>query len=133
MTTVPFACISLPSRPEAVPRARHAMSAVVPDGSMADDGRLLLSEAVANAVAHTDSRSVRVLIRHQEDTGEIMCAVRDSSTRVPTGAPRGGVAGNRESGRGLHLIETLSDDWGHLVDSHGKWTWFRLAPGKDAA
>lgn len=121
----PFADLTLPSRLQAAGQARRALTALVPDGEVAESGRLLVSEVVANAVEHTDAQSVRVLIRHDEESGELLCAVRDTTPQTPT-VRRGTEDGER--GRGLHLIEALSDCWGHLVDKHGKWTWFTLAP-----
>lgn len=30
------------------------------------------------------------------------------------------------SGRGLHLLEGLSDSWGTVAAPSGKWVWFRI-------
>ncbi|MEY9846301.1 hypothetical protein ABH940_003388 [Streptacidiphilus sp. BW17] len=88
---------------------------------------LVLHQAVANAVEHTDTEEVRVVIQHHPPTGRLICAVHDSSTNVPAeSAERPSL--DAESGRGLHLMESLSEAWGHLVRPDGKWTWFSLRP-----
>lgn len=83
-----FAHLYLPACKRSVGQARRALAALVPAGDVADNGKLLVSEAVANAVEHTGSDQVRVLFDHDDASGELVCAVRDSSTHAPvaTGA-----------------------------------------------
>ncbi|MFI5628789.1 ATP-binding protein [Streptomyces sp. NPDC051664] len=124
MRNGPFTDLRLPACMRSVGRARRALAALVPEGDVADNGKLLVTEAVANAVEHTDSDQVRVLLDHDDAAGELVCAVRDSSTHTPVAAGAADV--EAESGRGLHLIDTLADSWGYFTDSHGKWIWFSL-------
>ncbi|MEY9875632.1 anti-sigma regulatory factor (Ser/Thr protein kinase) [Streptacidiphilus sp. MAP12-33] len=121
------ASLTLPALSCSVSRARRAFTALCADHAAVDDGRLLLSEAVANAVEHTEAEQVRVVIQHHPPTGRLICAVHDSSTDVPA-EPGGSPGLDAESGRGLHLMESLSEAWGHLVRPDGKWTWFSLRP-----
>ncbi|MFF0288158.1 ATP-binding protein [Streptomyces sp. NPDC005262] len=119
-----FADLHLPACKRSVGQARRALATLVPEGDVADNGKLLVSEAVANAVEHTDSDQVRVLLDHDDASGELVCAVRDSSSRTPVAT---GVADvEAEKGRGLHLVDILADAWGYLPDGHGKWIWFSL-------
>lgn len=135
--------MSLPSRTRAASQARMALTAVAAGHELVDDGRLLMTEAVANAVEHTDGDDVRILIRHDERSGVLVCAVRDNGAAL--GADSGdnrdraaahdcerddaSAAALSESGRGLQLIEELSAQWGCEVDATGKWVWFALVPG----
>lgn len=133
--------ISLPSTLQAAGQARRALSTCVSDRDLADEGSLLLSEAVANAVEHTESDRLRLVIRHDTATGALMCAVRDASAEVAgrTGSPGAGPAVEAvdsavcESGRGLGIIDALSAAWGISTDGFGKWLWFCLdgAAGPD--
>ncbi|WP_406323041.1 ATP-binding protein [Streptomyces sp. NBC_01637] len=119
-----FADLHLPACKRSVGQARRALAALVPEGDVADNGKLLVSEAVANAVEHTDSEQVRVLLDHDDASGELVCAVRDTSIHTPVAT--GTADMDAESGRGLHLIDTFADAWGYVTDSHGKWIWFSL-------
>ncbi|MFD3680444.1 ATP-binding protein [Streptomyces sp. NPDC058613] len=126
--------ISLPSTLQAAGHARRALSAYVSDRDLADEGSLLLSEAVANAVEHTESDRLRLVIRHDAETGALMCAVRDACAEVArpageAGAREGGTVMDSavcESGRGLGIIDALSAAWGISTDGFGKWLWFCL-------
>ncbi|MFD3330282.1 ATP-binding protein [Streptomyces sp. NPDC058701] len=126
--------ISLPSTLQAAGQARRALSTCVSDRDLADEGSLLLSEAVANAVEHTVSDRLRLVIRHDTATDALMCAVRDASAEVaaPAGGPGAGPARPAmdsavyESGRGLGIIDALSAAWGISTDGFGKWLWFCL-------
>ena len=128
--------MTLPSRTRAASQARMALTAVAAGHELVDDGRLLMTEAVANAVEHTDSSDVRILIRHDEHSGVLVCAVRDNG--APLVSDAGAAEGTRrdaasaaalcEGGRGLQLIEELSAQWGCEVDATGKWVWFALVP-----
>ncbi len=91
----------------------------------AETAELLVSELVTNAVLHARSRAELVV----EVSGELLrVEVRDLSAALPT--PR---AHHRESqtGRGLELVELLSDRWGVQLDEGpdaqgGKSVWFEL-------
>ncbi|HET7530929.1 MAG TPA: ATP-binding protein [Mycobacteriales bacterium] len=84
--------------------------------------RLLVSELVTNCVRHAhtmitlavdcDDRCVAVAVG---DDGEELPVVRDDVDDDSTG------------GRGLHLVEALSGEWGvRTRDDGGKVVWFRL-------
>ncbi|MBF9072780.1 ATP-binding protein [Streptacidiphilus fuscans] len=118
--------LCLPATPFAACRARRALDALIPEGC--EDGRLLVSEAVANAVEHTATVQVHVLLRHEPGDRRLLCAVHDTSTTTPATDPCGHADPGAESGRGLHLIDALADVWGYLPDDAGKWLWFSLTP-----
>lgn len=82
---------------------------------------LVVSELVANAVAHAETPT-RLRLAH-DDRG-LMLEVAD--TTVPPPQPCC-CDGEDEHGRGLALVDALADDWGWRPDaSGGKITWARL-------
>jgi anti-sigma regulatory factor (Ser/Thr protein kinase) len=89
--------------------------------SVAEDAVLLTSEAVANAVRY----GAPPIVLAVDCTGTALeVRVRDGSVTRPRITPLTELA---EGGRGLHLIDLLSDAWG--IDgeaSAGKEVWFQL-------
>jgi len=85
--------------------------------SLADDAEAIVGEFVANAVSHaarpmaaTDP-GLPVGLRLLRRTGEVMCAVLDPYR-------------NEEAGRGLQMVDALSDVWGWSpVTGRGKAVW----------
>jgi anti-sigma regulatory factor (Ser/Thr protein kinase) len=126
----PAALLTLPRHARAAAQARHTVGALAPyDEDVADRGRLLVTEAVAN----TDGPSVTVEVCVDHLTGGMFCAVFDSDPATPLPERPGVAARTAESGRGLGLIKDLSDDWGYFRVQDGKWVWFHLRPAPDAA
>ena len=82
---------------------------------------LLVSELVGNAVRHTGARvfGLRMLRRR----GWIRIEVRDPSRGLPCLMP---VQEMDTSGRGLFLVDKLSDRWGVDLLPRGKTTWFEM-------
>jgi GAF domain-containing protein/anti-sigma regulatory factor (Ser/Thr protein kinase) len=91
--------------------------------SVADTARLLLGEVITNAVQHTVGE-VRVRLVHATGAGRLRVEVIDGSDRPPDLRV---VTPDAESGRGLFIVETLADRWGHeIVETGGKIVWFEL-------
>jgi len=91
-----------------------------------DDALLLITELVTNSLNHGGGP---ILLAIECDEHTVNVRVRDGSTDLPE--PR--IAREQdESGRGLTLVELLSDAWGvePVEDDHGvgKAVWFRLRP-----
>jgi anti-sigma regulatory factor (Ser/Thr protein kinase) len=91
---------------------------------LADDAEAIVGEFVANAVSHGarcltagQPLGLRLLRR----TGEVMCAVLDPSDTAPVlRVPDR----NEEAGRGLQMVDALSDVWGWSpVTGRGKAVW----------
>jgi hypothetical protein len=96
---------------------------------LAEDAEAIVGEFVANAVTHAgamaeltrkqaaENLGLRLLRR----TGEVICAVLDPSDSAPVlKAP----ASVEESGRGLQMVDALSDVWGWSpVAGRGKAVW----------
>ncbi|MFF2850282.1 ATP-binding protein [Streptomyces sp. NPDC058001] len=118
--------VPLPSRPESAATARRLAQVVVLvhwglSPKMTEDAVLLVSELVGNAVRHTGARvfGLRMLRRR----GWIRVEVRDPSRGLPCLMP---VHELDISGRGLTLVDKLSDRWGVDLLPRGKTTWFEM-------
>lgn len=103
--------LSLPRDNASVPMARRILSTTLQSAGVTEECRadilLALAEACANAVAHAqpaDEYAVTVLL----DDSECRIEVIDAGSGFDHGADRG-VSLLDESGRGLHIIEALSD------------------------
>lgn len=116
--------VHLTSRPESASTARRLSLSVVRLWGLpqlADTVELLVSELVGNAVRHTGARTFG--LRMQRRRGWIRVEVRDPSRALPCLLP---VRDLDTSGRGLFLVDTLSDRWGVDLQPRGKTTWFEL-------
>ncbi|MFE9257972.1 ATP-binding protein [Streptomyces sp. NPDC006879] len=118
--------VCLPSRPESAGAARRLTQCVVVrqwglSTQIAEHAVLLVSELVGNAVRHTGARvfGLRMLRRR----GWIRIEVRDPSRGLPCLLP---VRELDVSGRGLFLVDKLSDRWGADLLPRGKTTWFEM-------
>ncbi|MFV0127672.1 ATP-binding protein [Streptomyces sp. HMX112] len=118
--------VRLPSRPESAATARRLTQCVVLrqwglTPQTAEHAVLLVSELVGNAVRHTGARvfGLRMLRRR----GWIRIEVRDPSRGLPCLMP---VREMDISGRGLFLVDKLSDRWGVDLLPRGKTTWFEM-------
>ena len=94
---------------------------------LADDAEAIVGEFVANAVSHA-TRSVEpsasgqpLGLRLLRRTGEVMCAVLDPCDLAPVLRMPDR---NEEAGRGLQMVDALSDVWGWSpVTGRGKAVW----------
>ena len=86
-----------------------------------DDAKLLVSELVTNAVCH-GAPPVVLEIGCDGTTG-MTVRVRDGDAHSPTLVQ---ATTEDESGRGVSLVDMISDDWGIEPAQHGKVIWFRL-------
>lgn len=119
--------VRLPSRPESARIARRLTQYVVLrqwmlGPQLAEDTVLLVSELVGNAVRHTGAR-VFGLRMTRPRRGRIRVEVRDPSRGLPCLMP---VHELDISGRGLFLVDKLSDRWGVDLLPRGKNTWFEM-------
>ncbi|MER5745437.1 ATP-binding protein [Streptomyces sp. NPDC059913] len=118
--------VRLPSRPESAATARRLTSCVVLrqwalSPQIAEYAVLLVSELVGNAVRHTGARVFG--LRMMRRRGWVRIEVRDPSRGLPCLMP---VQEMDVSGRGLFLVDKLSDRWGVDLLPRGKTTWFEM-------
>lgn len=106
--------LSLPRDNASVPMARRILSTTLKSAGVTEECRadilLALAEACANAVAHAqpaDDYDVTVML----DDSECRIEVIDAGHGFDHDADRGGVSLLDESGRGLHIIQALSDSF----------------------
>lgn len=91
------------------------------------DTVLAASEVFANAVKHGSSHETdTVMVKVECTTDVLRVAITDSSCALPV---RRAAASWDVSGRGLALVEAVSDRWGADLapDGSGKQVWFTLA------
>jgi sigma-B regulation protein RsbU (phosphoserine phosphatase) len=120
----------LPGVPRAVAEARRFVSAQL-SGSLAADALatalLLTSELVTNVVLHARTP---VHLGVTRDGESLLVTVADSNPAGPQErAASLELEQLPESGRGLHIIEALADDfgWSRAPEGGGKVSWFVLA------
>ncbi|MFF4835819.1 SpoIIE family protein phosphatase [Streptomyces sp. NPDC001315] len=112
--------------PEAVRHARRFTRRTmrawgVPERNL-DTVQLVVSELVTNALVHTDGQ-VRLdltLVNHR-----LRVAVFDASPRTP--AKPTSIGWEATGGRGILLVEAVSDAWGTVPVSGGKQVWSEIA------
>ena len=111
----------------AVPCARlHARQVLWEWGltSLGESTELLVSELITNAVkasrAVTQGSPVRLWL--ESDLAQVLILVWDASPQPPV---RVNANGEAENGRGLILVEAISEQWGWYGrdDSDGKFVW----------
>jgi len=116
--------IVLPMDPTAAKTARDFLSRMCcgrHERDTVDEAQLLVSELVGNAVRH-GAPPIEVEVRCA-GAESLLIRVRDAAGGEPT--PR--VADlDDEGGRGLALVDLLSDAWGIEPEEPGKAVWFRL-------
>jgi anti-sigma regulatory factor (Ser/Thr protein kinase) len=115
--------------PGAVPCARlHArlVSAEWGLGRLSGIAELLVSELVTNAVRVSAQMPDRPPVRLQlrSDGTRLLVLVSDASPEPPV---RKDAAPGEESGRGLVLVDELSDRWGWRAHRGEKTCWFLLS------
>jgi anti-sigma regulatory factor (Ser/Thr protein kinase) len=119
--------VELPPEASSAAAARAAVRALLlsaplrMDPPALDRALLLTSEVVTNAVLH--ARTTLRLTAAVE--GErVVVRVFDGLRVIPR---RRAYRQDASTGRGMHLIEALADDWGVEETAAGKWVWFAIA------
>ena len=119
--------LDLAANPSAVPEARRFLRARLAGNAsdeIVDDVLLVASEVVTNAVIHAGT-AIHLGVTY--DQNAILVTVQDLADPIAVerirGLPRSDLD---ESGRGMSVISTLSDDfgWQPTPDRAGKLMWF---------
>lgn len=103
--------------------ARLFAGSIGADG-VAGDLALIVSELVTNSVLHgktAPGRQVEVTLDHS--AGRVRVEVRDTGEGMPHRRPRVPLA---VSGRGLEIVDALSETWGVTEQIVGKTVWAEL-------
>jgi anti-sigma regulatory factor (Ser/Thr protein kinase) len=118
--------LELGALPSAVPRARYHCRQVLWEWRLtgsADSAELLVSELVTNAIPASRSADGDFPIRLWllSDAAQVLILVWDASPRLPA---RADASVDAETGRGLLLVEMISDRWGaYATPPCGKTVW----------
>lgn len=94
---------------------------------LVEDVRLVASELATNAVAHAQTPFVVALRRTKES---VWLAVIDESAKAPVHSSAGPTD---LGGRGMTIVESLSESWGSSTDPHGTksvWASFAITEGQ---
>jgi anti-sigma regulatory factor (Ser/Thr protein kinase) len=108
---------------ESVGEARRFVSEIIFDlpSELRDAVRLMVSELSTNALVHASS-GFEVAVERSDAAVTIAISDQgDGTPRVQSPSP------NEPHGRGLRIVDTLSNDWGITSSSEtGKTVWFRM-------
>ncbi|MDX3245282.1 SpoIIE family protein phosphatase [Streptomyces sp. ME18-1-4] len=112
-----------PGDPEALAEARHMIRAAVRAwgaGDRADEIELVADELITNALMHTEGAAIVTVRVVTGGERRLRVEVEDSSSALPRRREAGesGV-----SGRGLLLVDLLTDAWGVEARGGGKCVW----------
>lgn len=106
---------------------RAAISRIAaPTGVPAEDAVLAASELVTNALTHSFG-ACRLQAWNPQPSGPLRIEVRDTMPlALPPALPAKPAA---PGGRGLSIVDQLSDRWGvRIHDGLGKTVWFEIDP-----
>ncbi|WP_028798767.1 SpoIIE family protein phosphatase [Streptomyces sp. 142MFCol3.1] len=121
-----------PGEPEALSEARHMIRAAVRAwgaGERADEIELVADELITNALMHTEGSAIVTLRVLTGPDRRLRAEVEDVSSALPRRREAGesGV-----SGRGLLLVDRLTDVWGVEARGGGKCVWCEfIVPDRD--
>jgi anti-sigma regulatory factor (Ser/Thr protein kinase) len=122
--------LELGALPSAVPCARYHCRQVLWEWrltGLADSAELMVSELVTNAITACRSAGSDFPVRLWllSDGAQVLIVVWDASPHLPA---RVDVSAEAEAGRGLLLVEMISDQWGtSATPPCGKAVWARMA------
>jgi PAS domain S-box-containing protein len=112
-----------PGDPEALSRTRHLIHALVRSwgaGERSHDVELVAGELITNALMHTEGAAIVTLRLLTGTDRRLRIEVEDSSSALPV---RRQPDVHAVSGRGLLLVDRLSDAWGVEARGGGKCMW----------
>ncbi|GAA1536889.1 hypothetical protein GCM10009730_52620 [Streptomyces albidochromogenes] len=89
---------------------------------LTDAAELALTELVANVVRHVPGRHCTLLVLRRP--GGLRVEVADRCPRPASLTAGTGGDGLAETGRGLLLVEAVTDRWGTVPTPGGKTVWF---------
>lgn len=119
----------LPADPRSVAEARGFVATALRDWGMAervDEAVLAVSEVAGNALRH-GRPPLTLHVTRRPDRVVVSVADHDPRCVRQHGSP---APEDAESGRGLALVEAVTDDWGCSTVDDRKQVWFALsAPG----
>lgn len=125
----PLMCVRVPARASHVGVARRLVKLTLGTHGAAsvaiENAVLIVSEMVTNVVRHNDWDLDPVVVLVMSRVGSVLrIEVLDSEPTIPKLRELSEVS---EAGRGLHIVQTLSSQWGiYLLPPDGKVVWCEL-------
>lgn len=117
---------TLPNQEESAEAARQLVRTALATwhlDELTDVGILLVTELVANAVKHTNTRHIRIIVSRPSPRF-VRIGVTDKARVMPEMAKPGDTL--LTTGRGLVLIDALAERWGTDMYRWGKQVWAEL-------
>lgn len=120
--------LPLPAVAKSPSQARAFVCERLREWGLEDDGNvsLAVSELVTNGLLH--ARTPMTLRVALDDDGCVRIEVSDGSISPPRGRRFTVESG---TGRGLRLLDSLSEEWGVVPRDGGKTVWCRMRLGSD--
>ncbi|MCS7484795.1 ATP-binding protein [Umezawaea endophytica] len=116
--------VVLPAESGSCSRARRLVDEAVTSWGLpeefADDAALVVTELVSNGADHAEG-PLRLTVNRTE--GGVRIEVHDRSSALPVVRP---VSPESPRGRGMIIVNALSDSWGVEPDADGKTVWAEL-------
>jgi len=130
LQTALLGCLTIPGRPEHLRTARGFVArSLDADFAETDTAVLLVSELISNSLQHTDSGRPggMVTVTLIANPAGLRVEVADEgAATVPAVQSDAGSSAETERGRGLRIVEALSDRWGSVSGENHTVTWFEL-------
>ncbi|MEV7863180.1 ATP-binding protein [Streptomyces hirsutus] len=117
---------TLPREPESAAVARRLVRTALATWGLEDridDAMVVITELVSNAVDHGRLASIRVIVSRPSES-RVRLGVVDRSKAIPT--MRTDSNGDQVRGRGLVLVDSLTERWGTDPYRWGKQVWGEL-------
>jgi anti-sigma regulatory factor (Ser/Thr protein kinase) len=118
--TTSLIALTLPSTPYSVQVARFYTRATLTYhelGDYSEDAGMVTSELVTNAIKHAGALKFGLEVMQMADYRAVAVIVTDPSPRPPV---KHDLSEATEHGRGLHIVEALSANWGWRPQDPGK-------------
>ena len=116
---------AFPGRADQIAKARDFTRRVLVSCPVLDEAVLLVSELATNALEHTATGNgghFDVII-YRDATLLIIAVTDEGSDKAPATRPVDQLA---EDGRGLGLVDLITDRWGYCGNERGRTVWLEL-------
>lgn len=100
---------------------RYVLSLLDLDPTTTESVQLAVSELATNAVLHARSP---FRVRVSKNSSSVRVSVFDHSSAT---AARKNYGPDAVTGRGLTIVERVTDEWGVTPEALGKWVWFEVS------
>jgi len=124
--------VTFPGLPAIVPSARRFVRGLLAGSPRAGDMELAASELVTNAILHTPSGDAGGEFTVRVITGTGWARVEVSDAGAGQWHPRESLGSDDEYGRGLAIVASITDKFGHDATATGQTLWAEIHWDDDA-